>query len=89
MFQSAGATFLAKFFVAVSFAIFFFIFSMPVAVALSVFWGLFLTAVFGLYLAKMEHRDVWKLVSSHVVLTIIVILISHYVGQLIAAVFSA
>ncbi len=86
--EAAAATFLAKFFVALSFISFFIFFPLDLAVLCSVIWGVFLSGTFSLYLAKIKNQKKLPFALSHIALTLIVIFLSHYLGKLISWLFT-
>ena len=85
--ESTIATFLFKFIAALSFAVPFFIFSLSSAMIFSIVWGLSLLIVFSYYLARGQGEKPWKVVTEHLVISLLVILITQFIGVWIAAIF--
>jgi len=57
------------------------------AVIISVIWGLLLLCVFSYYMAKQQKEKIWKPIAEHVIIALIVILLTYFVGQWISTVF--
>lgn len=81
-------TFASKFFVALTFIIPITFLELPVAISASILWGLFLIAVFSLYMARSQKQNPYKMIAEHVVITALVILLAHYLGDLVYGVFA-
>lgn len=79
------ATFWSKFIFAAVFIIPVLLFELSTAITISIIWGLSLITGFSYYLAKKQNIKPYKVVSEHLLITIAVIVISHYLGVLIAA----
>jgi len=85
--ESTAATFISKFIFASTFIIPILILKLDIAIIASVIWGLLLIAVFSWYMAKFQKKSVTKIVAEHLIIAVIVIIITHYVGEWIAIVF--
>ena len=85
--ESTAATFLSKFIFAITFLIPILIFSLDIAIIVSVVWGLFLIAIFSFYMAKIQETSPLKIVTEHLLIAIIVIIMTHYIGEWIAIIF--
>ncbi|MFA5887533.1 MAG: hypothetical protein WC852_02385 [Candidatus Nanoarchaeia archaeon] len=83
--QSTISTFMAKFFFAMTFAVPVLLFSLTTAVIIDIAWGLLLITLYSIYLAKQEKIKAWKAVLEHVGITILVIVVTHYLGHFIKA----
>jgi len=81
--QSTFATFIAKFFFALSFLIPILLFQLPTAIVVSIFWGLFLLSILSYYIAKKEKVKPWKVILEHISIAVIVVIITHFLGILI------
>lgn len=77
------ATFCSKFIFALTFVIPVLLFSLGIAIIVSIFWGLFLIAVFSFHIAKQQGVKPHKVVFEHVGLTILVVIATHYIGEII------
>lgn len=76
-------TFITKFFFASLFIIPFLFFSLGGAIITSIAWGLFLITMMSFSLAKKQGESYLKVISEHLAITILVIIITHYVGDLV------
>jgi len=76
-------TFLTKFFFASLFIIPFLFFSLGGAIIAGIVWGLFLITVMSFSLAKKQGESYLKVISEHLAITILVIIITHYVGDFV------
>jgi len=79
--ESTIATFFSKFAFAVTFIIPVLLFHLPTAIIVSIIWGLSLITVFSLYMAKQQGAKSHKVVLEHLIIAILVIIITHYVGD--------
>lgn len=79
--ESTIYTFLSKFIFALTFIIPLLIFSLQMAVIISIIWGLTLLVLFNLYLAKDQKIGKWKVVGEHLLIAFVVIVITHYLGN--------
>lgn len=85
--QSTVATFLAKFIFALIFAVPILLLNLPTAVVASVIWGFLALGVISFLVAKSEKIKPWKVVSEHLLITLVVVVVSHLVGAWISATF--
>lgn len=85
--ESTSATFLSKFIFALTFIIPILLFSLFTAIVISVLWGLLLIATVSYYLAKLQKVKPYKIMGEHLFITIIVIIVTHYVGDLVKIIF--
>lgn len=81
-------TFLAKFFFALTFVIPVLIFPLSLAIVVSVIWGLLVLSLLSFYLAKIQKEKPIKVVSEHLLIAIIVIFLTNYLGGFISKIFS-
>lgn len=86
--ESTLCTFAAKFIFALTFVIPVLVFSLNTAIIVSVVWGLSLLSVFSYYIARGQEEKTWKVVGEHVLIAVVVIIVTHYVGHWIGSVFS-
>lgn len=82
--ESTATTFISKFVFALTFVIPILLLPLSLAIIVSVAWGLSLIVVFSLYMAKLENLKAYKVVGEHLVIAIIVIIITHYIGDWVA-----
>ncbi len=85
--ESTVATFISKFIFASTFIIPILILKLELAIIVSVIWGLFLISFFSWYMAKAQKRSATKIVFEHLIIAIVVIIITHYLGELISIIF--
>lgn len=85
---STIATFLSKFVFAVTFIVPLLLFPFLTAIIVSVIWGLFLLSILSLYIAQEQKANPWKVVMEHVGIALLVIVITHYLGDWISRTFS-
>ena len=78
--ESTITTFITKFVFAMTFIVPVLMFSLAIAIIVSVVWGLSLLGIFSFYMAKEQKIKPWKVISEHLLIAIIVIVITHYVG---------
>lgn len=85
--ESTVATFISKFFFASTFIIPILVFTLDTAIVVSVIWGLFLIAIFSCYMAKLQKNSAPRIVAEHLIIAIVVIVATHYVGEMISITF--
>lgn len=82
---STIATFSAKFFFALTFMIPVIFLPLSTAIIVSLVWGLSILTVLSYIIAKMQSKRPWKVVGEHVLIAVVVIVITHLVGDWVAA----
>jgi VIT1/CCC1 family predicted Fe2+/Mn2+ transporter len=87
--EATIATFLAKFVFASTFIIPLLLFTLNMAIVVSVLYGLLLLSLFSLYMAKEQREKPWKVIGEHLVIAVVVVLLTHYVGEWIGALCSS
>lgn len=85
--ESTAATFFSKFVFALTFVVPVLFLSLDIAIVVSIIWGLLLIAIFSCYMAKLQKTSAPKIVAEHLIIAVIVILVTHYVGAWIAVAF--
>lgn len=83
--ESTIMTFLTKFFMAMTFVIPIILFSLSTAIIVSIIWGLSWITVFSYRMAREQNNHKLKVVSEHLIIAIFVIVITHYIGDWVAA----
>ncbi len=83
--EATLATFLAKFLIALTFVLPVAFLHISTAIVVSVGWGLFLLALFNYYLARQQRLSPRPIILEHIAIALIVITITHFVGDYIAA----
>jgi VIT1/CCC1 family predicted Fe2+/Mn2+ transporter len=82
---STIATFMAKFFFALTFLIPVIFLPLSTAIIVSLVWGLSILTALSHIIAKMQSKRPWKVVGEHVLIAVVVIVITHLVGDWVAA----
>ena len=85
--ESTVATFLAKFFFAMTFAIPVFFLPLTTAVIVSLLWGLFLLGIISIYIAIWREESKIRMIGEHWGIAIVVVTLTYYIGILIARIF--
>ena len=80
-------TFSSKLVVTLSFLPLLFIFSLQVGIILNIIWGFLLLSVFSYVIAKQQNNSPFKAILEHVLIMLIVILITFYLGRFIDKIF--
>ena len=86
--QSAISTFFSKLAIALTFIIPLLLFQLSIAVAINVIWGLSVLAIFSFYAAKGQKAKPWRMITEHLIIALVVIVITHYVGDWIGSTFA-
>ena len=81
-------TFLTKILFALTFLIPIILIQFPLSIFISVVWGLSILSIFSYVIAKQAHENPSKVIAEHLVIGLVVILITHLLGDWIAARFS-
>ncbi|MFO7870253.1 MAG: hypothetical protein R6V03_02340 [Kiritimatiellia bacterium] len=79
------ATFLAKFLFALTFAALVLLLPLPTAIWVSLIWGLAILAILSYAMAKSQREAPWKIVGEHVLIALVVIGITHLVGDWVSS----
>jgi VIT1/CCC1 family predicted Fe2+/Mn2+ transporter len=82
--ESTLATFATKFIVALSFVVPVLLLPLADAIIAGGLWGLLLLTALSIHLAHQQRIARWKVVMEHVLIAGAVIILTHYVGDLIA-----
>jgi len=85
--ESTVSTFLSKFVFALTFIIPLLLFQLSLAIIVSVVYSLFLICIFSFHLAKKQKIKPWKVVFEHLIIALMVITITHYIGDWIGSIF--
>ena len=75
------STFLAKFLFAMIFVVPVLLFSLSTAIVMSLIWGLSILTILSYVIAKSQKKPPWKIVWEHLMIAIVVIGITHWVGD--------
>lgn len=75
------ATFLAKFLFAMTFVVPVVLFEISTAIVISLVWGLSILTLLSVVIARSQKTSLWKTAGEHLVIAVIVIAITHWVGD--------
>lgn len=81
--ESTLATFLSKFFIALSFVLPILFLPLNIAVVACILWGIFLLVTFNYYIAKQKNVSPMGMVFEHLAIAIVVIIVTYYVGEIL------
>jgi len=81
------ATFLSKFIFALTFIIPLLLFELPTAIMISIIWGLSVLCLLSYRIATEQKVSPWKVIAEHLVIVLVVIILTHYLGDWIASRF--
>lgn len=87
LWESTIATFLSKFVFALTFVVPLLLFQLSTAIVVSIIWGLTILCILSFYIAKEQKVESWKVVMEHLFIALVVIAITHYVGDWIGSRF--
>lgn len=82
---STVATFLAKFFFALTFAVPVLFLPLSAAVIVSIIWGISILAVLSYAIARSRGASPMKVMGEHILIALVVIAITHFVGGWVGA----
>lgn len=85
--ESTISTFIFKLIFALSFIIPILLFQLKTAIIISIIWGLFLLAIFSFYIAKQKNLNPTKAIAEHLIIAILVIFITNFIGSFINKIF--
>lgn len=78
---STLSTFFTKFIFALTFVIPVILFPLSTATIISVIWGLFIISIFSFKIASEQKKNPLIVVLEHLIISIIVIITTHYIGD--------
>tara|TARA_Y100000310_G_scaffold282789_1_gene304283 strand:- start:2205 stop:2684 length:480 start_codon:yes stop_codon:yes gene_type:complete len=85
--ESTISTFIFKFIFAISFIVPVLFLELNMAITISIIWGLLLLTGFSFYIAKEKEIKPWKVIAEHLIIAILVIIATHFIGGLINKIF--
>ena len=85
--ESTVFTFLSKFLFALTFIVPILLFPLGAAIVVSVIWGLSMLAILSFYIARDQNESPWKPIGEHLLIAVVVIVTTHYVGHWIGSTF--
>lgn len=80
-------TIISKFIFSALFLIPVFFLNLQLAIIISVIWGLALIGILSYYIALWQKVTPWKVISEHIIITLVVITLSNFVGKIATVVF--
>ena len=80
------ATFLTKFLVAMTFVVPVLLLSLSTAIVVNLIWGMSILSVLSYIIAKSQGEPPWKIVGEHLLIAIVVIAVTHWVGDWIGTI---
>jgi VIT1/CCC1 family predicted Fe2+/Mn2+ transporter len=86
--EATIATFFAKFIFASTFIIPLLLLPLTTAIVVSIVYGLVLLSIFSFYLAQGQGERPWKVIAEHLVIAMVVVIVTHYVGDAVRRVCS-
>jgi len=87
LWEATFSTFASKFITSLTFLPALFLLPLEIAVLVNILWGLLVLATLSYLIAKDRKESVWKVVGEHLLIAIVVILITHWLGTFIARLF--
>jgi len=81
--ETSFFTLISKLFISLTFIIPIIFLELSTAILTSIFWGLLLITVFSFYMARSQKQNPYKIIAEHTILTALVILLAHYIGDVI------
>ncbi len=85
--ESTISTFITKFAFAITFIFPVLFLPLDIAVIISVTWGLLLLGAFSFYIAKVQRESAGRIVTEHLLIAILVVLATNYIGSKINVIF--
>jgi len=86
--ETTLATLFSKLVFALTFIVPVLVFELSQAILISVIWGLSILSVFSFIIAKQQKENPWKVVIEHLVIGLMVVLITHFVGDWVSVHFN-
>jgi len=83
------STLISKFIFALTFVVPILFLELLPAIVISVVWGLLVLGIFSFFMARQQKGDPWKVILEHLGIALIVILMSHFVGEWVAQAFGS
>jgi len=85
--ESTISTFFSKFVFALTFIIPVLLLELSTAIVVSVIWGLSILGIVSFSIAKEQKIESWKVVAEHLIVALVVMIITHYIGDWISSTF--
>ncbi len=74
-------TFLTKFLFAMTFEVPVLLLSLSAAIIVNLIWGLSILTVLSCIIARSQGKPPWKIVGEHLMIAIVVIAVTHWMGD--------
>ena len=84
---ATGATFLSKFFIALTFVFPVLYFDFFVAIIFSLIWGLLVLTVLSYRIARYQNQNPLRVILEHIFIALAVVVATHFVGHWVGNVF--
>lgn len=81
-------TFLSKFIFAMTFVVPTLLLPLTTAIIVGIIWGMSLLGIFSFYIARSQKAKAREVVSEHLGIALVVIIITHFIGDWIGKTFS-
>lgn len=81
--QSTIFTFLAKFIFALTFVVPVLLLEISIAVVVSIVWGILTLSILSYIIAKTKNENPKSVIAEHLIIAVVVIIVTNYVGILI------
>jgi len=85
--ESTISTFFSKFLFALVFVIPVLVFQLEIAILVSVIFGLSILCILSFNIAKEQGTKPWKVITEHLIVAIVVIVMTHYLGEWVSLTF--
>lgn len=85
--ESTFSTFFFKLIFALTFIVPILLLELNMAIIASIIWGLFLLTIFSSHIAKMKNEKPGKVIAEHLIIAVLVIVLTHFIGDWISKVF--
>ena len=85
--ESTFYTFLFKFLFTIMFILPVLLFTLHQAIIISILSGFYLIIILSVSIARERNVEPWKMVLEHVLISIIVIVLAHFAGEMISHIF--
>ncbi|MFH1790318.1 MAG: hypothetical protein ABH832_04610 [bacterium] len=84
--EATITTFLSKFVFALLFIFPVILFELSTAIIVCVAWGLLIITIFSYFIGKQQNANPYKVAFEHLLITVVVIIATHYIGEWIATI---
>lgn len=85
--EATISTFLSKFLFALVFVVPVLVFQLETAILVSVIFGLSILCILSFNIAKEQGTKPWKVITEHSIVAIVVIVMTHYLGEWVSLTF--